>query len=117
MKVLYAKNDGVFAAVVVSEFLADHDVTVVPTIRQAIARAATESFDAVLVDYDLDDGKGTSIVRAVRSHGFRGRIVAVSSHEPGNAALREAGADAVCSKLAFAHIAEHLTAATLDRLK
>jgi hypothetical protein len=41
----------------------------------------SHTFDAVLVDYDLPDGKGTDVVRALCAMGFRGNIVAVSSKE------------------------------------
>lgn len=108
MKILYVENDAVFASVVVAEFLEDHDVVVVPTVEQAMARARAEPFDAALVDYDLDDGKGSTVVRGLRSLGFGGRIVAVSSHQAGNTALREAGADDTCPKLSSAQISEHL---------
>jgi len=109
MKILYVENDAVFASVVVAEFLRNHEVVVVPTVAQAIDRVQAERFAAALVDYDLDDGKGCTVVRALRRLGFRGRIVAVSSHQVGNTALREAGADDVCPKLSFAQISDHLS--------
>jgi len=84
-------------------------VTVVATIAGAL-RVLDEPFDAVLVDYDLDDGKGTAVVQALRRRGFGGRIVGVSSHEPGNAALVAAGADDACSKMGFDEIGRHLGA-------
>ena len=109
VRLLFVEKDAVFARVVVQEFLAEHDVTVVATIAGAL-RVLDEPFDAVLVDYDLDDGKGTAVVQALRRRGFGGRIVGVSSHEPGNAALVAAGADDACSKMGFDEIGRHLGA-------
>lgn len=107
MRILFVENDAVFASVVTEEFLAEHDVTLVGTIERAI-QAATAPFEAVLVDYDLDDGKGTKVVEALRRMGFSGRIIGVSSHERGNSALVAAGANGTCSKMDFAEIAGHL---------
>ncbi len=61
-------------------------------------------FDLVLSDYDLDDGKGDAFVRECRVTYPRLPIIAVSSHEAGNAALVAAGASAVCSKMEFDRI-------------
>ena len=55
----------------------------------------------VLSDYDLDDGKGEEFVRECRASHPRLPIIAVSSHDAGNAALVAAGASAVCSKMEF----------------
>jgi DNA-binding response OmpR family regulator len=104
VRILFVENDAVFARVVVGEFLTTHEVVIVGTVHGACERAAAEAFDAALVDYDLDDGKGTAVVEALRRRGFTGRIVGVSSHEAGNAALVRAGADDSCSKMDFAQI-------------
>ena len=109
VRLLFVENDAVFGRVVVQEFLAEHDVTIVATIADAL-RVVDEPFDAVLVDYDLDDGKGTAVVNALRRRGFGGRIIGVSSHDPGNAALVAAGADDACSKMRFDEIGRHLGA-------
>ncbi len=69
-----------------------------------------ESFDAALVDYDLPDGKGDVIVRALRRADPDVPIVAISSHAEGNAALRAAGADETCAKADFEHIGDVLAA-------
>jgi RimJ/RimL family protein N-acetyltransferase len=53
------------------------------------------------VDYDLDDGKGDELVSACRALHPDLRIIAVSAHGAGNAALVSAGAHAVCGKLDF----------------
>ena len=58
----------------------------------------------VLSDYDLDDGKGEEFVRERRAAHPLLPIIAVSSHEAGNAALVAAGASAVCSKREFDRI-------------
>ena len=75
------------------------------------ARVAS-SFDVALVDYDLDDGKGDEFVRELREAGERIVIVGVSSHDEGNAALRRAGASAICSKMQFDQIESVLVGLT-----
>ena len=108
MKILFVENHARFARIAVASFLSEHDVEVRPSVAAALAALQTQTFDAVLVDPDLDDGKGDLIVRAAARLQPRPRIVAVSAHEAGNAALIEAGADAVCAKLKFAEIARAL---------
>ena len=58
----------------------------------------------VLSDYDLDDGKGEEFVRECRATHPLLPIIAVSSHDAGNAALVAAGASAICSKMEFDRI-------------
>ena len=108
MRILYVENHARFAETVVEQFLGAHEVVVHPSI--ADARRATEhrAFDTVLVDYDLDDGKGDAFVRELRARAFDGRIVAVSAHERGNGALLDAGADGACPKGQMHRILEHL---------
>jgi CheY-like chemotaxis protein len=106
VRLLYVENHAVFAETVIEQFLDDHDVTLCASI--AAARAAIDDappFDAVLLDYDLDDGKGDALAEHLRRSGFRGRIIAVSSHDEGNAAILRAGADVVCAKTSFERIA------------
>lgn len=62
------------------------------------------SFDAVLLDYDLSDGKGDAVARVAASLSPKPFLIAISSHETGNALLIEAGADVICSKMKFASI-------------
>jgi len=102
MRILFVDNHREFAAVVTGAFLASHEV--VPTIAAARVALDVSTFDVALVDFDLDDGKGDELVRSLRGAGSKLKIVAVSSHDAGNAALSTAGADAVCGKLAFAKI-------------
>jgi DNA-binding response OmpR family regulator len=109
LKILFVENHQVFAQTVIQQFLSGHDVRVATSIEDA-RRALSDAFDAILVDYDLPDGKGTEVVRALRAMHFRGNIVAVSSREEGNLALRTAGANVVCSKLDFRAIEAALTA-------
>lgn len=105
MRILFVEDQRVFAEMVVAQFLSDHDVVIVESI--AAARATLISappFDAVLVDYDLPDGKGVRVVEALRGRRFPGLIVAVSAKDDGNAALRAAGAHATCKKAELHHI-------------
>jgi CheY-like chemotaxis protein len=104
MNILYLENHAVFAAQVTRQFLAAHRVTVVPSLAAARTLLASGNYDLILSDYDLDDGKREEFVRECRAALPCLPIVAVSSHEAGNAALLRAGASAVCSKMEFDRI-------------
>ena len=104
VNILYLENHAVFAEQVTREFLAAHRVTVVPSLAAARSSLASDTYDLVLSDYDLDDGKGEEFVRECHAAHPRLPIIAVSSHEEGNAALVAAGASAVCSKMQFDRI-------------
>jgi DNA-binding response OmpR family regulator len=80
-------------------------VTTVDSIAAARAAVSADGFDAVLVDYDLDDGKGDVLVGWLSSLASAPVVVAISSHQAGNDALLRAGATAVCPKLRFDQIA------------
>jgi len=104
VKILYLENHAVFAEQVTRQFLGAHRVTVVPSLAAARGSLASGGFNLVLSDYDLDDGKGEEFVRECRATHPLLPIIAVSSHEAGNAALVAAGASAVCSKMEFDRI-------------
>src|SRR5437763_5350189 len=108
MNVLWVENHPQFVRIAARQFLAGHAVTVVPSLAEARAALAGGSFEVVLIDFDLDDGKGEELVRELRPAPGRPWVVAASSHEAGNQALAAAGADAVCGKLQFARIGEVL---------
>ena len=105
LRILYVENHEAFAQVVTSSFLGDHDVTVVPSLARARTAVFEDHYDVLIVDYDLDDGKGAELVRSFRSIGYAVPIVGASAHDDGNAALEAAGADAVCPKAKFEEIA------------
>jgi len=104
MRLLLVENHAVFAATVTQLFLADHEVRTVGSLALARAALLQGEFDAVLVDFDLDDGKGDALIRELILAGFRGRIVAISGRQAGNEALVEAGAHACCPKAQFQNI-------------
>ena len=106
MKILFVENHSIFARQVVDCFLSAHEVMIVPDLLSARARLAADRYDVVLMDYDLDDGKGEELVRELRRAGNKIRIIGVSAREDGNAALLQAGADAICSKMNFDRIRE-----------
>jgi CheY-like chemotaxis protein len=108
MQILWVENHDQFARIAARQFLAGHSVTVVPSLTGARAALVNGSFDVVLIDFDLDDGKGDELVRELKALPKPPHLVAASSHDEGNRALLEAGADAVCGKLQFARIAEVL---------
>jgi CheY-like chemotaxis protein len=104
MRLLWVENHEVFARTAGRQFLADHELTVVASLAGAKEMLASCTFDAVLLDYDLDDGKGASLVAFIRDLPKVPVIVAASAHEDGNALLLAAGADAACPKGEFAQI-------------
>ncbi len=112
MKVLFVENHATFAQQAARQFLGGHDVDIVPSFAAALAAVETKVYDVLLVDYDLDDGKGDAFVKRIRSDGSRTPIVAVSATDEGNAALLAAGANAICAKLKFSRIAEVLREVT-----
>lgn len=115
MRVLWIENHAVFVRMAGRQFLAAHELTVVPSVAAARSALKASAFDAVLVDYDLDDGKGSEVVGLVRSLSGRPVVIAVSSHGDGNAALMKAGADATCSKMEFSKIERVIEAAICNK--
>jgi DNA-binding response OmpR family regulator len=104
MRILMVENHAEFSSVVVPTFLAEHDVMVTGSVATAREAVAGGAFDVVLVDFDLENGKGDTLVRWLASRAGAPAIVAISARESGNDALLEAGATAVCSKLHFDQI-------------
>ena len=104
MKILFVENHATFARMVCREFLAAHSVEIVPSLAEARRSLENGSFDLLLVDFDLDDGKGDEIMREAKAKFPKLKAIAVSSHEAGNRALIIAGADAVCGKMQFDRI-------------
>jgi CheY-like chemotaxis protein len=104
MRLLWVENHAVFARVAGGQFLSAHAVTIVVSLAEARRALAEQSFDAVLLDFDLDDGKGDGLIGYIRQLADRPVVVAVSAHDAGNQALLRAGADAVCGKVRFAEI-------------
>lgn len=115
VNILYLENHAVFAQQVVQQFLSAHRVTVVPSLLAARSAIASGGFDLVLSDYDLDDGKGEEFVRECRATQPRLPIIAVSSHDEGNAALVAAGASAVCGKMQFDRIQQVIGGLRLEK--
>jgi DNA-binding response OmpR family regulator len=111
MELLWVENHSHFVQTA-RHFLSGYSVTVVPSLSAARAALKKARFDVVLVDFDLDDGKGADLVQELAASTARPTIVATSSHADGNAALLQAGADAVCGKLEFARIAGVLLSLT-----
>jgi DNA-binding NarL/FixJ family response regulator len=104
MNILYVEDHATFAGTVKQQFLSRHTVTVVPSLSAARQAMLGNTFDLLLVDYDLEDGKGDTLIRELAGSEYRAIAIGVSSHEAGNAALLRAGAAAVCSKSEFDRI-------------
>ena len=78
-------------------------VTVFPHADDAVAQCLTANFDVVFMDFALGPGRrvGTDVTRALRSAGFAGKVVAISSDPAANAAIRAAGADSSLAQKAL----------------
>jgi DNA-binding response OmpR family regulator len=108
MKILFVENHSVFAQQAITHFLSVHQVTVAPSLSVARSSLAANQFDLLLIDYDLDDGKGEELVRELRRVGNMIRIIGVSARDEGNAALLQAGANDICSKMEFNRIQDFI---------
>lgn len=111
MRILFVENHPRFPHTVIPMFLGDDEVVLVPSLSEARAALSSATFDALLVDFDLDDGKGDVLVREVRQAGSKVTIIAVSATDHGNEALCAAGADAICRKTKFRQIREVIASA------
>jgi CheY-like chemotaxis protein len=111
MRLLWVEDHATFVRVAGRQFLAAHAVTVVPSLVEARRALAEQPFDAVLLDHDLPDGAGPTLIDFIRQLPRRPAVVAVSSHDAGNRALLEAGADCCCPKTRFAEVETVLTRA------
>ena len=108
MRILFVENHAGFAQQVCSAFLGQHEVTVKSTLASAYEALERQEWDVVLVDYDLDDGKGIALVQRLIQRQPRPKLVAVSAFEEKNDEMLRAGADAVCGKLSFSGIGDVL---------
>ena len=106
LRILFIENHSVFAQQAQIHFLSEHQVIVVPSLSMARSKLIANQFDLLLIDYDLDDGKGEELVRELREARNNVRIIGVSAREEGNLALLQAGVDAICSKMEFNRIQE-----------
>jgi len=61
--ILWIENQQQFVNITLEKFLAAHTVTVFPSLADAKVALASDTFDAVLLDYDLDDGKRSNCIR------------------------------------------------------
>ncbi len=104
MKILYIENHEVFAKTVCNLFLSSYEVSLTPSIKLAKFLLETNNFDIVLVDFDLDDGKGDEITTWIKINYPGLKIIATSSHQAGNDKIILAGADSVCAKNNFKNI-------------
>ena len=101
MRLLFVEDNVAFRKTVLQEFLGGHEVTCAGSLLEARRQVATGSFDAVLLDYDLPDGKGEELIPDLLAAGLEGRIVATSAFGENNVRLLLAGASATVRKADF----------------
>lgn len=103
-KILLIENHAEFSKAIVKEFLSTYDVEIATSIMEAKERLVESSFDLIMSDYDLDDGKGDEFVFYFRSKGYTQPVIAISAHERGNKAIIDAGGTEICGKMQFSRI-------------
>ncbi|HEX7840693.1 MAG TPA: hypothetical protein VF469_24620 [Kofleriaceae bacterium] len=84
------------------------DVAVFPHADDVVGTVSRARFDVVFMDFAMGQGRkdGSRAIAELRSAGFRGTIIGISSDPAANAAMRAAGADdALGSK---AHLRSYL---------
>ncbi|HEX9995630.1 MAG TPA: response regulator [Abditibacterium sp.] len=108
MKILFVEDNLRFVRVAAGQFLKSHEIINATSVAQGLEQLEQQVFEVVLIDYDLPDGKGDAIAAIASKLTKKPFIVAVSSHEMGNIALRKAGANAICSKMNFSAISSIL---------
>ena len=110
LRILFVDDQPVAAYAAIEPYLRDFWVSLVFSVADATHFLSREAFGLVLVDYDLEDGKGTAVIEAARRSQPGALVIAVSDHELGNRALLRAGADAVCRKDDLGGLRELVTA-------
>lgn len=108
MRILLVESHETFAHVVVGAFLREHEVTVRSSVVEAQHEFDVGGFDVVLVDYDLQDFKGSELVRYIRDSGYDIHIIGISARDEGNELLLAAGASETCNKMNFDQIGQML---------
>jgi two-component system chemotaxis response regulator CheY len=57
---------------------AGHEVTVAPSVSEAISKLRTERFDCVTLDLVLEDGDGIDVLREMAAAKFAGSVIVIS---------------------------------------
>ncbi len=104
LRLLWVENHAGFVRTAGRQFLAAYEVTAVSSLADAKVALAARTFDAVLLDYDLNDGKGVELFDVIRQLPKPPAVIATSARDVGNEALLAAGATAACAKTKFATI-------------
>ena len=63
MRILFVEDNARFAKLAMAQFLSKHDVVLVESIAQALETLQIQTYDVVLIDFDLRDGKGPIVAR------------------------------------------------------
>ena len=103
-ELLWVENNARFLKAVAGVFLTSHSLTVIGDLAGARKLMTERNFDVILLDYDLDDGKGDALLADIALLNPKPPVIATSSHDRGNQALLAAGADVICGKTKFTDI-------------
>lgn len=108
MHLLWIEDNLAFLNTVYAAFLSEHLLTIASTVAEARLALEHGTFDAILLDYDLPDGKGIELMPELVARGLNSRVIATSSLTENNARLLHAGAAAAVRKADFGRIEEVL---------
>jgi DNA-binding response OmpR family regulator len=87
MKLLFVENHSVFANLTSKKLLSDSNVQIALSLTEARKMLKENSFDIILIDYDLDDGKGTELFDNIEFKDGFPIVIGVSAHQASNIAL------------------------------
>jgi len=107
LNILYVEDDTAFAMAVAQRFLGGHEVAFASSICAA-RKLLDRPWDVILLDYDLPDGKGDTIIAEIRAAGDTTITIGVSARAEGNRNMLNAGANAVCPKSSIEYIGEDI---------
>ena len=104
MKILLVEQHAQFANVVIDQFMKDLNIEIQTSLQDAWTALSDGEFDVALISDKYDDGTGEELLTSIKSNNLTVKTVAIAAYEDSNLKLRDAGADAICSKMDFSDI-------------
>lgn len=98
MKILFIEDNLEFQHWVINDFLQDHDIVSSIDGSGGIKAFDEESFDLVLLDYQMDEVHGPEVIRYIRNKDGDIPVIAMSMEDRLNEELIVLGATAALAK-------------------
>ncbi len=102
-QLLYIEDNKAFREEVARTFLSEYAIEFATTVSDALEKCSKNRYDALLLDYDLAEGKGSDFLREFDKSI---PIIAVSAFEENNDILLGMGASVKCAKREMSKIAD-----------